>query len=53
MHAGERALRLEVSGSIGPLIAALDGQDVLALNSREPTLEEIFLHHYETRDGPR
>ena len=49
--AGENALRCEVSGSVGPLIAALAGHPVLALTSREPSLEEIFLHHYETADG--
>ncbi len=45
--AGPNALRLEVSGSVGPLIAALAGHAVIALTSREPSLEEIFLHHYE------
>ena len=47
--AGPNALRLEVSGSVGPLIAALAGHAVIALTSREPSLEEIFLHHYEGR----
>ncbi len=45
--AGSNALRFEVSGSIGPLIAALAGHPVATLTSREPSLEEIFLHHYE------
>jgi ABC-2 type transport system ATP-binding protein len=45
--AGENALRCEVSGNIGPLIAALAHYPVVALTSREPTLEEIFLHHYD------
>jgi ABC-2 type transport system ATP-binding protein len=45
--AGTNALRCEVKGSIGPLIAALAEHPVLALTSREPSLEEIFLHHYE------
>jgi len=50
--AGPNALRFEVSGDIGPLIAALAGaQDgdhsIAALSSREPSLEEIFLHHYD------
>jgi ABC-2 type transport system ATP-binding protein len=49
--AGPNALRLEVSGSIGPLIAALAEHPVLALSSREPSLEEIFLHHYDSSDG--
>jgi ABC-2 type transport system ATP-binding protein len=47
LSAGANALRLEVSGPIGPLIGALAGQQVLSLNSREPSLEEIFLHHYQ------
>ncbi len=50
--AGPNALRFEVSGDIGPLIAALagaqDGEHSIAtLSSREPSLEEIFLHHYD------
>jgi ABC-2 type transport system ATP-binding protein len=49
--AGENALRCEVSGSVGPLIAALAEHPVLALTSREPSLEEIFLHHYDSSDG--
>ncbi len=46
-RAGARALRCEVSGPIGPLIAALANARVVALTSREPSLEEIFLHHYD------
>ncbi len=49
--AGVNALRLEVSGCVGPVIAALARHPVLALTSREPSLEEIFLHHYDTSDG--
>jgi ABC-2 type transport system ATP-binding protein len=45
--AGENALTCEVSGSVAPLIAALAEHPVLALTGREPSLEEIFLHHYE------
>jgi ABC-2 type transport system ATP-binding protein len=50
--AGQNALRFEVSGDIGPLIAALaeaeaEGHSIATLNSREPSLEEIFLHHYD------
>jgi polyether ionophore transport system ATP-binding protein len=44
---GQRALRFEVTGGIGPLIAALAGHEVATLTSREPSLEEIFLHHYD------
>jgi ABC-2 type transport system ATP-binding protein len=50
-RAGENALRLEVSGAIGPVVAALAGQRVRALATREPSLEEIFLHHYDSSDG--
>jgi ABC-2 type transport system ATP-binding protein len=50
-RAGPNALRCEVTGSVGPLIAALSGHRVLALSSREPSLEEIFLHHYDASDG--
>ncbi len=51
------ALRLEVTGAVGPLIAALadagarDGAQIKLLTSREPTLEEIFIHHYDSSDG--
>ena len=44
--AGDHALRAEVTGSIGPLIATLGDHPVVAMVSREPSLEEIFLHHY-------
>jgi ABC-2 type transport system ATP-binding protein len=49
--AGASALRFEVSGGVGPLIAALADQPVATLTSREPSLEEIFLHHYDGSDG--
>jgi ABC-2 type transport system ATP-binding protein len=51
--AGAHALRFEVTGGVGPLIAALGeigGERIKTLTSREPSLEEIFLHHY---DGSR
>ena len=47
-HAGTNALRIEVGGSVGPVIAALADHPVVALTSREPSLEEIFLHHYDS-----
>ena len=51
---GENALRIEVLGGIAPLIDALAGQPIIALTSREPSLEEIFLHHYgAVADGDR
>ncbi len=50
-RAGPNALRFEVSGSVGPLIAALAAYPLVSLESRAPSLEEIFLHHYESGDG--
>ncbi|HLM84573.1 MAG TPA: ABC transporter ATP-binding protein [Solirubrobacteraceae bacterium] len=49
--AGANALRFEVLEGIGPLIAALAAHPVASLTSREPSLEEIFLHHYDGSDG--
>jgi ABC-2 type transport system ATP-binding protein len=46
---GPNALRFQVSGSVAPLITALADKPVASLESRSPSLEEIFLHHY--RDG--
>jgi ABC-2 type transport system ATP-binding protein len=48
---GPSGLRLEVSGSIAPVIAALADAPVASLISREPSLEEIFLHHYDHGDS--
>jgi len=50
-NAGPKALRFEVAGGIGPLVAALAQHPVETLTSREPSLEEIFLHHYDGSDG--
>ena len=49
--AGPSALRFEVSGPVAPLIGALAEHPVETLTSREPSLEEIFLHHYDSSDG--
>ncbi len=49
--AGPSTLRFEVSGEMGPLLDALAGHHVQTLHSREPSLEEIFLHHYDNGDG--
>ena len=49
--AGPNAARYEVSGGVGPLIDALAGHRIVSLTSREPSLEEIFLHHYDGSDG--
>ena len=45
--AGPNGLRLSVSGDIGPLIVALAKHPISSLTSRAPSLEEIFLHHYD------
>jgi ABC-2 type transport system ATP-binding protein len=50
VHATGNAVRLEVTGSPQPLLAALAGLPVVTLTSREPSLEEIFLHHYDGSD---
>lgn len=50
-RAGPNTVRYEVTEGIGPLIAALAEHPVATLTSREPTLEEIFLHHYDSSDG--
>jgi polyether ionophore transport system ATP-binding protein len=49
--AGANALRIEVSGSVRPVLERLAGERVVTLTSREPSLEEIFLHHYDESDG--
>ncbi len=44
---GANTLRFEVHGPVGPLITALAQYPIATLTSREPSLEEIFLHHYD------
>jgi len=44
---GESAVRFDVRGPVGPLIDRLAGAGVIALVSREPSLEELFLAHYD------
>ncbi len=43
---GPHSVRYEVTGRIGPLIDALAGTSIATMTSREPSLEEIFVHHY-------
>jgi ABC-2 type transport system ATP-binding protein len=45
--AGGNVLRFEVTGPVAPLLQALASHPVISLVSREPSLEEIFLHHYD------
>lgn len=47
---GPNALRFEVVGPVRPLIAVLSQQRLATLRSREPSLEEIFLNHYDCAD---
>jgi len=44
---GANALRFDVRGPVGPLVDRLAGMGVVALVSREPSLEELFLAHYD------
>jgi ABC-2 type transport system ATP-binding protein len=39
-------VHLELKGSVRPLIEELAKTDVTGLQSREPSLEELFLSHY-------
>ena len=49
---GGGVVRFEATGHLGPLLDRLAGHDVVAISAREPSLEEIFLHHYGKRaDG--
>jgi ABC-2 type transport system ATP-binding protein len=47
---GPNALQFEVYGQVRPLISALSQYPIATLTSREPSLEEIFLHQYDTAD---
>ncbi len=42
-------VKLELIGSPAPLLQAIAGANVVSIRTKEPTLEEVFLHHY---DGP-
>ncbi len=48
---GPSSLRLEVTAGLAELLVLLGRHEVVALESREPSLEEIFLHHYDGSDG--
>jgi ABC-2 type transport system ATP-binding protein len=47
---GPNAIRFVVSGTVGPLLARLADFDVVSIEAREPSLEEVFLHHYGRGD---
>jgi hypothetical protein len=36
---------------MGMVIEALAGHSIVTLTSREPSLEEIFMHHYDRSSG--
>jgi ABC-2 type transport system ATP-binding protein len=50
-HDGQ--VRLQVEGSVAPLVRALAAAEVTSLQVRQPSLEELFLTYYgaEERDG--
>jgi ABC-2 type transport system ATP-binding protein len=51
LEAGEHTVRFEASGDLQPILAALAREHVVSLESRLPSLEEIFLHHYDGSDA--
>jgi ABC-2 type transport system ATP-binding protein len=44
-------MQFEVTGGLTELLAELSRHDVTSLTSRLPSLEEIFLHHYDGAGG--
>jgi ABC-2 type transport system ATP-binding protein len=46
-------VRLRLAGPPGPVLGALAAADVLAVRTREASLEEIFLAYYGEADGDR
>ena len=48
MQVDGRVVRLQVQGTIEPLLKVLAASGVRELLSREPSLEELFLAHYGT-----
>jgi ABC-2 type transport system ATP-binding protein len=51
VEVGGNTVRFEVNGSVRPLIRLLADYPVVSLESRAPSLEEIFLRHYENGEG--
>jgi ABC-2 type transport system ATP-binding protein len=47
---GENTLRFEINGPAAAVLDRLGGHNVVSITSREPSLEEIFLHHYSHAD---
>lgn len=50
-EATDHHVALQVRGEMGPLLAALTRLPVTTIDSREPSLEEIFLIHYHGDAG--
>jgi ABC-2 type transport system ATP-binding protein len=48
---GDNTIRFEVNGPVAPILDRLAGHHVLTISAREPSLEEIFLHHYGSDAG--
>jgi polyether ionophore transport system ATP-binding protein len=48
---GANELRFEVAGSPQRLLEEITRHPIVSLTSRVPSLEEIFLHHYDGSDG--
>jgi ABC-2 type transport system ATP-binding protein len=51
-QAEDHHLALQVRGDMGPLLQALSRLPVTTLDSREPSLEEVFLVHYRQDAEP-
>ncbi|MRH87603.1 ATP-binding cassette domain-containing protein [Nocardia sp. SYP-A9097] len=49
--AADHHVALEVRGEMGPLLAALTRMPVTTIDSREPSLEELFVIHYHDGTG--
>jgi ABC-2 type transport system ATP-binding protein len=43
---GGNGVRVEIAGNVNELLAALSGHDVVDIASKEPSLEEVFVHYY-------
>jgi ABC-2 type transport system ATP-binding protein len=53
VHVDGHVARMEVAGSIDPLLKALESHEVRQLLSREPSLEELFLFLYGGTEQPQ
>ena len=53
LQRSDTGLKLELIGSPAPLLQAIAGADVVSIRTKEPSLEEVFLHHYDGSDVAR